>query len=117
MTPDAIASNLEYLANRLRNGCGNADCQVKEGRAVSEISKLITDYLMVGGLFNPEIMHQTQHDAVRNTLIGARDEILEMEQRIKRLEEAVRLALSDCHNGPMQQYVRDKLIKAMEYKP
>ena len=30
MTPESVASNLEYLANRLRNGCGNAGCQVKE---------------------------------------------------------------------------------------
>lgn len=28
MTPDAIAAQLEYLANRLRVGCGNAGCQV-----------------------------------------------------------------------------------------
>ena len=30
MTPESIASNLEDLANRLRNGCGNVGCQVKE---------------------------------------------------------------------------------------
>ena len=29
MSPDAIASDLEFLANRLRSGCGNAGCQVK----------------------------------------------------------------------------------------
>lgn len=30
MTPDAIAAQLEYLAKRLRCGCGNAGCQVHE---------------------------------------------------------------------------------------
>lgn len=28
MTADAIASQLEYLAHRLRFGCGNAGCQI-----------------------------------------------------------------------------------------
>jgi hypothetical protein len=30
MTPESVASNLEYLANRLRNGCGSESCQVKD---------------------------------------------------------------------------------------
>jgi hypothetical protein len=29
MTPSSIASQLEYLARRLRHGCGNAGCQIK----------------------------------------------------------------------------------------
>jgi hypothetical protein len=58
------------------------------GQAVSKASDLIEEYLSVGGLFNPEIMNQMQHDAVRDTLIIARDEIRGLEKRIKRLEDA-----------------------------
>jgi hypothetical protein len=29
MTPEAIANQLEYLAKRLRNGCGDGNCQIK----------------------------------------------------------------------------------------
>ena len=54
---------------------------------MSKASDLIEEYLSVGGLFNPEIMNQNQHDAVRDTLIIARDEIRGLEDRIKRLEE------------------------------
>jgi hypothetical protein len=53
---------------------------------VSKASDLIKEYLSVGGLFNPEIMNQNQHDAVRDTLIIARDEICGLEDRIKMLE-------------------------------
>ena len=55
---------------------------------MSKASDLIEEYLSVGGLFNPEIMNQMQHDAVRDTLIIARYEIRGLEKRIKRLEEA-----------------------------
>ena len=54
---------------------------------MSKASDLIEEYLSVGGLFNPEIMNQNQHDAVRDTLIIARDEIRGLEDRIKRLDE------------------------------
>ena len=54
---------------------------------MSKASDLIEEYLSVGGLFNPEIMNQNQHDAVRDTLIIARDEIRGLEDRIKRLEK------------------------------
>lgn len=30
MTPDAIADQLEWLVNRLRHGCGNTGCKIKE---------------------------------------------------------------------------------------
>jgi hypothetical protein len=56
---------------------------------VSKASDLIEEYLSVGGLFNPEIMNQNQHDAVRDTLIIARDEIRGLEKRIKRLDETL----------------------------
>jgi hypothetical protein len=56
---------------------------------VSKASDLIDEYLCVGGLFNPEIMNQNQHDAVRDTLIIARDEIRFLEKRIKRLDETL----------------------------
>ena len=55
---------------------------------MSKASDLIEEYLSVGGFFNPEVMNQNQHDAVRDTLIIARDEIRGLEDRIKRLEEA-----------------------------
>jgi hypothetical protein len=63
---------------------------------VSKASDLIEEYLSVGGLFNPEIMNQMQHDAVRDTLIIARDEIRGFEKRIKRLEEAGNEAIYPC---------------------
>ena len=47
---------------------------------MSEASDQITEYLSVGGLFNPEIMNQTQHEAVRDTLIKARDDIQSLER-------------------------------------
>ena len=56
---------------------------------MSKASDLIEEYLSVGGLFNPEIMNQNQHDAVRDTLIIARDEIRGLEKRIKQLEETL----------------------------
>lgn len=55
---------------------------------MSKASELIEEYLSVGGLFNPEIMNQTQHDEVRDTLIIARDEIRGLKNHIKRLVEA-----------------------------
>ena len=58
---------------------------------MSKASDLIEEYLSVGGLFNPEIMNQNQHDAVRDTLIIARDEIRGLEDRIKRLEHEIEL--------------------------
>jgi hypothetical protein len=63
--------------------------QSQGGQAVSKASDLIEEYLSVGGLFNPEIMNQNQHDAVRDTLIIARDEIRGLEKRIKQLEETL----------------------------
>ena len=66
---------------------------------MSKASDLIEEYLSVGGLFNPEIMNQNQHDAVRDTLIIARDEIRGLEQRIKQLDktlEAVTDKLDDA---------------------
>jgi hypothetical protein len=63
--------------------------QSQGGQSVSKASDLIEEYLSVGGLFNPEIMNQNQHDAVRDTLIIARDEIRFLEKRIKRLDETL----------------------------
>lgn len=39
------------------------------------VDKRITEYLSGGGLFNPELAN---HDAVRDLLIAARDEIVRM---------------------------------------
>jgi hypothetical protein len=72
---------------------------------VSKASDLIEEYLSVGGLFNPEIMNQNQHDAVRDTLIIARDEIHGLEKRIKLLDktlEAVTNKLDDAWGIYMQ---------------
>jgi archaellum component FlaC len=75
------------------------------GQAVSKALDLIEEYLSVGGLFNPEIMNQMQHDAVRDTLIIARDEIRGLEKRIKLLDktlEAVTNKLDDAWGIYMQ---------------
>lgn len=56
---------------------------------MSEASDQITEYLSVGGLFNPEIMNQTQHEAVRDTLIKARDDIQSLERYNAALREQV----------------------------
>ena len=55
---------------------------------MSEASDQITEYLSVGGLFNPEMMNQTQHEAVRDTLIKARDDIQSLERENAALREA-----------------------------
>jgi len=56
---------------------------------VSAASDQITEYLSVGGLFNPEMMNQTQHEAVRDTLIKARDDIQRLERENAALREQV----------------------------
>lgn len=43
--------------------------------------------------------------------------IRELQDRIKRLEEAAMMALHGCYNGPMPDHVRDALADAMEAKP
>ena len=84
---------------------------------MSKASDLIEEYLSVGGLFNPEIMNQNQHDAVRDTLIIARDEIRRLEDRIKRLEEAGDAMAKDfAHFWTDRNSVRD-WPKAKEAKP
>lgn len=47
---------------------------------MSVASDQIKEYLLAGGLFNPEMMNQTKHDAVRDTLIKARDDIQKLER-------------------------------------
>ena len=56
---------------------------------MSKTSDQITEYLSVGGLFNPEVMNQTQHEAVRYTLINARDDIQQLERENAALKEAL----------------------------
>jgi hypothetical protein len=68
---------------------------------VSEASDQITQYLSVGGLFNPEIMNQTQHEAVRDTLIKARDDIQSLER-----ENAALKKLIDDPNAMHEYYLR-----------
>lgn len=51
-----------------------------------QLADIITEYLMVGGLFNPEMM---EHDKVRDLLMGCHTALRTVEplqQRIKELE-------------------------------
>ena len=77
---------------------------------MSKASDLIEEYLSVGGLFNPEIMNQNQHDAVRDTLIIARDEIRGLEKRIKQLEETLE-GVTDKLDGAWGIYMKFKEAK------
>ena len=45
------------------------------------------------------------------------DELNHLLARIKRLEEAVSIALSNCYDGPMPEYVRKALLEAKETQP
>lgn len=56
---------------------------------MSRASDQITEYLSVGGLFNPELMNQYQHEAVRDTLVKARDDIQSLERWNAALREQV----------------------------
>lgn len=49
---------------------------------MSDIAELLTEYLLHGGLYNPELM---QHDKVRDLLIDCRDEIARLRDAIRRL--------------------------------
>jgi hypothetical protein len=51
---------------------------------MSDIAELLTEYLLHGGLYNPELM---QHDKVRDLLIDCRDEIARLREAIRRLAE------------------------------
>jgi hypothetical protein len=51
---------------------------------MSDIAERLTEYLLHGGLYNPELM---QHDKVRDLLIDCRDEIA---AEIEQLREAIR---------------------------
>ena len=77
---------------------------------MSKASDLIEEYLSVGGLFNPEIMNQNQHDAVRDTLMITRDEIRGLEDRIKRLDETLE-GVTDKLDGAWGIYMKFKEAK------
>ena len=49
---------------------------------MSKTSDTIREYLELGGLFNPEMMNQFQHEAVRKTLIDAREDIERLEREL-----------------------------------
>ena len=67
---------------------------------MSKASDQITEYLSVGGLFNPEMMNQTQHEAVRDTLIKARDDIQSLERENAALNHALNIAQTELRlNG------------------
>jgi hypothetical protein len=51
---------------------------------MSDIAERLTEYLLHGGLYNPELM---QHDKVRDLLIDCRDEIARLRDAIRRLAE------------------------------
>ena len=58
---------------------------------MSAASDQITQYLSVGGLFNPEIMNQTHHEAVRDTLIKAQQDIHRLERENAELRARLEL--------------------------
>jgi hypothetical protein len=73
----------------------------------NEISDVITEYLSVGGLFNPELM---EHEKVRDLLMCCRTEL----QRIPKLEKAVALLNSmvlagEDHSDTSLQIVNEAL--------
>lgn len=71
---------------------------------MSKASDQITEYLSVGGLFNPEIMNQTQHEAVRDTLIKARDDIQSLERENAALRED-KERLTDAAEEVLNTYI------------
>ena len=76
----------------------------------------INDYLCVGGFFNPEIVNVQQHEAVRDTLIQARDELNAANERIKRLAQAGDCLLSHRNSTDYHEKVRE-WDKAKKDKP
>ncbi len=46
----------------------------------------ITNYLALGGMFNPELAN---HDAVRDLLIDCRDRIIELERQLQIAQAAL----------------------------
>lgn len=66
---------------------------------------LITEYLEIGGFFNPEIVNVQQHEAVRDTLMQARKELnaandltKQLETTIKDLEEIIEYQRKKIHS-------------------
>jgi len=59
-----------------------------------EILARIQDYLLKGGLFNPEAM---EHDKVRDLLVDCRTHIEKMNQRLSATDSAVELAELEIH--------------------
>ena len=43
MTPEAIAAQLEYLAKRLRHGCGDGSCQSKRPEGMHTNSSCVCE--------------------------------------------------------------------------
>ena len=68
------------------NHSGNANKMVSDTPRTDAVAR-INEYLGVGGLFNPEILNVQQHEAVRDTLIQARDELNAANDRIQSLIE------------------------------
>ena len=71
------------------------------------LSRVITEYLSVGGLFNPELM---EHEKVRDLLIECRTEI----SRIPKLEKCVALLSSmvvcgERHSDTSQKVVNEAM--------
>lgn len=51
-----------------------------------DIKERITEYLVLGGLFNPE---RANHTAVRDLLIDCRKRIIELETQLEDHEDAI----------------------------
>jgi len=99
----------------MSNHLGNANKMVSDTPRMDSVAR-INEYLGVGGLFNPEILNVQQHEAVRDTLIQARDELNAANDRIKRLEEAGEKMAELIDGGVFMKYAV-QWYEAKEDKP
>jgi nitroreductase len=54
--------------------------KVNQGPQMSDVQHKIAEYLLLGGLFNPELM---DHEKVRDIMIESRDELDRLKKRLK----------------------------------
>lgn len=81
---------------------------------MSAASDQITQYLSVGGLFNPEMMNQTQHEAVRDTLIKARDDIQSLERENAALRSLLKESLEWLDDYGLRMSGTSNLVDRVE---
>ena len=66
------------------------------GEQMSDVAKRITEYLTVGGFFNPELM---EHDKVRDLLIDCRTEIERLREDLAKANEQIKHITKGSCNG------------------